>query len=233
MSGAAHAPSMAMRSLARKLGLVLREGRFARNLGQAEAAAGAGLSQPTWCRLECGQGGSASLDTWEAAASAVGLRFSATLIATSGEPLPGDVLLAEIQRFVCAFAEQGGWVLDGEPGPFLRLRRDQRDEVAIVRVGRSIDDLWAEIDDLLDESPAGNGLMVLHTTVRSRAYLDRHEDRVRRVLPGRGSDWITGLRTPTVRMPREPGLVWTNRSVTRLIPPFLSLEPGRRRRSEG
>ena len=102
------------RSAARRLGIGIREARYAAGLTQTEVARRVGVSQVAISRLERGLGAGASLEMWMATAAGVGQRFAAYVEMAPGADLPRDHEHLKRQRLVIETARRGGWLPDFE-----------------------------------------------------------------------------------------------------------------------
>lgn len=141
--------------LARKLGAALRDARLKAKLSQRQAAEKAGVSQPTWSKLERKRDASFTIGTWDRAAFAVGTALNAYLPEASAADQPRDAVHLKAQELVLSTSKPGGW--HGLPEErfdadartsrfadvFLERQQpsDQADEVALMEVIDWFDDV--------------------------------------------------------------------------------------------
>lgn len=185
--------------------------------------------------MELGHGGSATLDTWDAVAAAVGLTELGDLLAD--RPMPGD-RRPDIRRLVVDLAERGGW--SGQPigDDEIELVRDARKEIGIVHVWDVVSDVSGAISSLLARISGRraaygsvwtvSGLVVVRAIAANRRRISEFEDDIDAAFPDSGSAWITALANERMRSPARPAVVWTDHRVTRLVPARLTLVHRRR-----
>jgi transcriptional regulator with XRE-family HTH domain len=242
------------------LGRQLRRGRQAAHERQQDVAEKIGISQPLISRMELGRGGRIGLDTWAAAAEALGLRLEVDFVDAAeelewgGAPHPCLGMLAE-------HAQRGGWsVLDasGRDELTTTLGRGspdgRRDEVAIVRIWPTVtrvDQAIESIERTLELQPrptpdaAVSGVIIVPATYANRRRITECRRRLSAAFPATGRAWFGGLSSRVHPMPPENGILWAFPDCSRLRPaPFLPgwvwtvpgdgptfMRPRRRRRS--
>jgi transcriptional regulator with XRE-family HTH domain len=238
--------------LAAKLGKALRDGRRRAGLKQREAAARAGLSQPTWSMLEIARDASFTLATWDRAAHAVGSRLRAYVDDVSVASLPRDAVHLKGQELILRTALPGGWRglpearIDGNPSRsryadvlLERHRQGSPREVAVMELIDWFEDVGAPTRDWQrrleaverqqiarmrgDEPlPRVSGCWVIRATRRNRDLVVAHASYFRARFPGSGRAWLAALNGAAVPMPAEPALLWISVSGERLYPARLA-----------
>jgi transcriptional regulator with XRE-family HTH domain len=206
--------------VASHFGIRLRRARHRLGRSQALMATDAGTSQPTWSRLERGQGAGVPLSTWVDAADAAGVDL-----------FPVELASPSFDRGMQRLLEAGGWApgerigaarcYDREPRPRPGLRGILPAERAVVLV----------VPILIDERAESRLLRDVVSEVRARSAPDRsvagvllvtRDSANRRMAgdPNRHSDgqWLSALRDPGVAMPLRSGWVWLAPRGTHLLP---------------
>ncbi len=234
--------------LARRLGVAVRERREAQAATQGELGGLAGVSQAWWSKAERGHGRVGSLETWASVAAAVGGRLVVFIEDSPSSDRPRDFAHLIRQELVIRTAALGGWLAAPEhalaaEGPErwryvdVLLQRPLAKELAVVEiwnlladVGDGLRGLRTRVDRLRREYPDWtlSGLLVLRATARNRRLATRLAALFAASVGGPSSGWLRALTDPTVQMPNESGLVWTDVAGTRI---FASrLRPGMAKR---
>jgi transcriptional regulator with XRE-family HTH domain len=234
--------------VARRLGAMLREARRARGLRQADVAERAGVTQSWISRMERGHGGTASLETWAAAAAAASVQLVTFLETIPGADRPRDYEHLKRQRLIVDLARQGGWTaipeatLDRDRSRLfprsvdVGLRRPATGERAIVEIWDYFDDVGAAIRSferkIADAESAGpeqvgavGGLFVVRGTRRNRQLVSEFQSLFAARFPGSSAAWLRALTEPEAPMPAQPAFIWTDVPGTRLIAARLRLDP--------
>src|SRR3990172_2356472 len=108
--------------LARKLGVMLGDGRLRTRLTQQQAADRAGISRGRWADLEAGRDAGGTLGTINRAAFAVGGRLDAWIKETSAADRPRDAVHLRHQELIIRLSTSGAW----QPLPEEFLDREAR-----------------------------------------------------------------------------------------------------------
>jgi transcriptional regulator with XRE-family HTH domain len=230
--------------VAARLGNALREARLAAGLRQQDIARLAGIAQSFESRMERGEGIAASIETWAAAAAAVGSQLAAFLEDVPGADRPRDYEHLRRQQLVITTSEAGGWRARPEHrtdkrsewarSVDVRLDRAARRETAIVEIWDWIDDVGAaarglvakvvaaEREHAIRELDGGErwrvaGLMVVRGTRRNRGLVSEFRSLFRSQYPASSRAWLDALTEPDASMPSEPGFLWTDVGGTRLL----------------
>jgi transcriptional regulator with XRE-family HTH domain len=213
----------------RRIGVGLRESRFALRLSQTKAADRAGISQASWSRVERGVAGAASLETLASCAAAVGAQLAAFIEARPGTDLPRDMEHLRRQELVIELARGGDWAAQPELAIDPRAERSRSIDVHLARFGGAeraiveivdlMTDGGAELRNLTDKVAAvrrvagdgarARGLLVLRATARNRATVAEFPGLFATRFPGSSSQWLRALADPAVAMPDGDGLVWS------------------------
>ena len=227
-----------------RLGRGLREARLPLRMRQADVADRAGVSQSWISRMERGKGGSASLETWAAAAAAVGEQLVGFLERAPGADRPRDYEHLKRQELIVATTRAGGWRALPEESVDddwtrsrsvdVALLRAVRREAAVVEVidffddvgaaKRNLDGKLAALDrrlthgrDLTAPGWRVGGLLVVRGTRRNRALVREFGALFAASFPGGSLAWLRALTDPAAPMPNEAGFVWTDVVGTRLM----------------
>lgn len=224
-------------TVAKRLGVGLREARIGAGLLQREVAVRAGVSQPEIAKLEGGHGVDTGIDTWAACAAALGLQLAAFFEAAPGADLPRDIEHLRRQNLVVALSAPGGWAAAPEsaiPGDGARprsidvlLTRVVRREVAVVEIWDLILDGGAVMRGLEAKVHATRqrrgpdwhvqGLLIVRGTQRNRRLVGSLAALFAARYPASSHAWLRALRDPTAPMADSAGLAWTDVAGTRLI----------------
>jgi transcriptional regulator with XRE-family HTH domain len=222
-------------SLAATLGDRFRLARTVIGMRQEDVAIQAGVSRTMVCRMELGQGGSISMDSWAAVASVLGVE----LLAEFREPersRRGHVTL-RCHALVARVARDGGWRTTTE---IVRASRDCapatvetilvrpfRYEAAVVHawhpvpnVGLAVYALGARRDELrrtFGSRWAVSALVLCPSTTADRRRVSELASKLATALPATAGDWIGALRHSRMPMPSD-GLIWTDRWAQRFRP---------------
>lgn len=240
-----------------RLGRGLREARLALGLRQVDVAQRAGVSQSWISRMERGKGSTASLETWAAAAAALGEQLVSFLERAPGADLPRDYQHLKRQELVIATARAGGWrALPEEPvdddltrsrSVDVALLRAVRREAAVVEVIDFFDDVGAvqrNLDgkvaalerrlthgrDLTTATWRVQGLLVVRDTRRNRALVRELASLFAAKFTASSVAWLKALADPDATMPAAAAMLWTDVAGTRLIAARLQ-QPSRSRPS--
>jgi transcriptional regulator with XRE-family HTH domain len=224
------------RYLGSRFGTALREARQRVDLTQGEAADRAGISQPSWSRLERGFAAVATIETIATAAAAVGMELAAFIQDAPGADLPRDIEHIRRQELVGKLACRGNWQPMPERGidPMasrsrsidVYLERPERREAAVVEIVDLIDDVGAVYRGLADkvaavarEHPgwATAGLLLVRATRRNRDLVAELDTTFSARFPARSRDWLKAIQHPDAPMPQTDGLAWTSVRGDRLI----------------
>lgn len=224
-------------AIALRTGIGLRESRTALRLTQAQAADGAGVSQPFWSRLERGLVTSVSIETLASCGAAVAVRLAMFIEARPGATLPRDIEHLRRQQLVITVARPGGW--EGRPEVGIdpaaawsrsidvQLARSARMEIAVVEIVDLIADGGSAMRGLSDKvasvrrsSPPGThvaGLLILRATSRNRATMKELSSLFEARFPGSSAEWYRALESSDAPMPLEDGILWSSVSGDRLM----------------
>jgi transcriptional regulator with XRE-family HTH domain len=205
-------------------------------------AADIGVSQTTLSRIERGRLGSVRFDTIDRLADGLGLKVD--LAVTPAIPDQDHHIQARAHRLIAEAAADGGWsgwtfAHDRDPTSW-ETRLQRRDEIAVLRVWDVVGDVersTAEFERSMERERAANpgiqvsgAVVIVQAGINTRRLGERGR-MVTKAFPVRGSRWLVALRSD-VRMPSEPGLIWTGARVDRLRPflPYVDRRQRTRRR---
>jgi len=206
---------------------------------QAQVADRGALSQTLISDLEIGHGHGASIETWAMVAAAVGEQLVGYLEHAPGASLPRDIEHARRQSALISFAAPGGW----RSLPELRLDQETRwsrsIDVALVRhaTGEAVvAEIWNWFEDVgaalrgLDGKVAPlreqldprvewtvRGLFIVRDTRRNRALIAELGPMFAARFPGNARAWLRALTDPGQPLPEGGGLLWSDRTGTRLM----------------
>ncbi len=214
-------------SLAKRIGIGLRESRLALALTQAAASDRASVSQAYWSALEHGSATTATLETLAACAAAVDTELAAFLQARPGADLPRDIVHLRGQAAIVREATSGGWRAGVEVpiDPEARrsrsidvaLERKSGREIAVVELVNLIADGGQDLRGLSDKVSAIRrqrpdarvaGLLAVRATGRNRALIAELAPVIDARFPASSLAWLNALRDPATSMPDGDGLVW-------------------------
>jgi transcriptional regulator with XRE-family HTH domain len=224
-------------TVARRLGVGLREARLEAGLLQREVAVRAGVSQPEIAKLEGGHGVDTGIDTWAACAAALGLQLAAFFEGVPGADLPRDIQHLRRQNLVVATSVPGGWASEPESAVADDGSRPRSIDVLLTRVARreaAVVEIW---DLILDGGAVMRGLEAKVQATRQRRgtgwhvqglLIVRGTQRNRRLVaslaalfaaryPASSHAWLRAMQDPAAPMPSSGGLAWTDVAGTRLI----------------
>jgi transcriptional regulator with XRE-family HTH domain len=224
---AAEARRLNLEQLAR-LGAELRASRLRRRLTQEQLAELAGISRSAESRIERGQGGGQSLDTWQRLAIAAGTPLLARL---QRDPLEdtADAGHLAMQELVLRLGRRAGArglfelaTKQGEPwrSTDVGLRDDVRRRLWLIECWNSFGDIGAgarssarkvaEAERLAialggQEPYAVRSCWVVRDTRRNRELVRRYPEVFAARFPASSRGWVAALETG-VDPPLEPGL---------------------------
>jgi transcriptional regulator with XRE-family HTH domain len=220
------------------LGAEARTSRVRRRLTQRQLAERAGVSQTTISRLERGQGGGLTLDTWQRVFVALGRRL---LVDAARDPVeePRDAGHLAIQELVLKLGRKAGYSgvfelsskpLDPARSTDVGLRDDRRRWLLLIECWNTIGDIGAatrsttrKIAEAEAFAVAAGGeqphriasCWVVRATQRNTLLLSRYPEVFAARFPGSSVAWVLAL-TEGSTPPGEPGLVWADVRATRL-----------------
>jgi len=189
--------------------------------------------------MECGRGGSLSVDVWQRAFLAVGRRL---LLEASRDPSeePADVGHLRIQELVLRVGRATGYAgtfelatrpADPSRSSDVALRSDRRRVLLLVECWDTIGDIGvaarstakkvAEAQALAiaigDGDPFAVGACwVVRATKRNRALVAHYPEVFAARFPGSSLGWVDAL-TAGSKPPTDPGLIWCDVGSTRLF----------------
>ena len=223
----------------RREGRKVRAARRRRRWTQTELGRRSDLAQTTVSKIERGEGGSLSLESWQQVALVLGLPLDLSLGRDALEE-PVDAGHLAIQELVLRLARPLGFgrtfELPTKPSDPIYstdvgLRDDHRRVLVQVECWNTFGNVNASIrssDRKRAEAEAlavaiGNGaeyavrqVWVVRATRRNRALLARYPQIFASRFTGSSKAWVSAL-TKGTPPPAEPGLVWCNVSATRLF----------------
>ncbi len=225
-------------TISNRLGIALRDARTSAGLTQAQVADRAALSQPLISDLELGRGQSASIETWAMVAAAVGGQLVGFLEDAPGANLPRDIVHLRGQSTLIHLAVPGGWAALPELAVDPDRRWSRSIDVALVRraTGEAVvAEIWNWFEDVgaalrgLDAKVAAlrnrldpdvewtvRALFVVRDTRRNRALISELRPLFLARFLADSGPWINTLTDPESRLPEGDGLLWTDRTGTRL-----------------
>ena len=188
-------------------------------------------------KMERGQGASASLETWAAAAAAVDERLAAFLEAAPSADRPRDYQHLRLQRLVVELARAEGWrILPEDPiDPANRrsrsvdvtLIRDATREAAVTECTNHVDDVgaaWRALDDKVasverhlavgrnvEAAPwSVRGVWIVRGTRRNVALASEFRSLFAARFAQPTARWHQALADAAVRLPTGNGLLFTD-----------------------
>ncbi len=202
---------------------------------QEDVAIQAGVSRAMVGRMERGQGGSISMDSWAAVASVLGVELLAEF--PEPEPSPRGHMTLRCHALVARAAWDGGWRATTE---IVRASRDRapaavetilvrpfRNEAAVVHAWHPVPEVGAALDALqgrreqlwstFDSGWTVSALVLCPSTTAGRRRVTELAPRLAPALPATAGDWMAALRFPRSPMP-SAGLLWTDRWAVRFRP---------------
>jgi transcriptional regulator with XRE-family HTH domain len=219
-------------TLGASLGGQKRRARRGARRTQRDVAIEAGISQSTISRMELGKAAHVPLATWERVAASLGLEFEAALRLPSERP--NHAIQMRCHRMVVELANQSAWASwtistpDDPAQTETILERQERHEVAIVRVWDVLGNVEAAIEDVerrldrerrtRDDGWRVGGAVVVAATGENRRRLTETGLPIARAFSLRGDDWLAALGRFRVPMPDELGMIWTDQRIERLRP---------------
>ena len=236
---AAEARRRNLEQLAR-LGGDVRAARERRRLTQEEAARRAGISRSAQGRIERGEGGGHSLDTWQRVSLAVGRPLVVGLQRDTFEDTADAGHLA-IQELVLRLGRRAGFAgaFELATRPFepwrsvdVGLRDDRRRVLVLVECWNTFGDIGAAVRatarKLAEATAYAIGIWgtaphyvlsvwVVRATRRNRTLVARYPEIFRARFPGSSAACVRLLAgAATDAMPEGPGLIWCDSAATRL-----------------
>lgn len=207
---------------------------------QAQLGAIVGIAQSTVSQMECGRGGSLSMDVWQRAFAAVERDLT---LAPTRDPLEqladaghlgAQELLMRLGRAAGyrAFFELPTRAIDPRRSVDVGLRDDRRRRLILVEIWNTFGDLGAaarstsrkvaEAEGLAaatwGEAPSTvAGCWVVRATRRNREIIARYPELFAARFPGSSVTWVRAL-TQGTPPPNEPGLIWVDVAATRIYP---------------
>jgi transcriptional regulator with XRE-family HTH domain len=223
-----------------RLGGELRASRKRRWVTQAALGGVIGVSQSTISLMECGRGGSLSLDVWQRAFVALDrpLRLD---MPHDRLDAPADAGHLLVQELVLRLARAAGYRTtfelptrpsDPRHSADVGLRHDIRRVLALAEcwnlmgdvgaAARSTNRKLAEAEQLAvvlggDRPYRVAGCWVVRATRRNREIVARYPEVFAARFPGSSVAWVSAIAAGTLP-PTEPGLVWCDVAGTRLFP---------------
>jgi transcriptional regulator with XRE-family HTH domain len=209
----------------------VRRARHAAGLRQREVARDAAVSQALISRLELGGGVNVPLGTWVRVAEVVGLDWH-VMFPTDHQRRSHD-LQRRCHSLVATLAGEGGWsawttIPDDPDRTETVLEREERREVAIIRVWDVLGNVAAEIgllEERLDRERIDRGVgwrvnwaVVVVSTGSNRRRLIESSSAVGIAFSSRAAEWLAALGKVRVPLPTRPGLIWTDEKLERLRP---------------
>ena len=231
----------------RREGHKVRAARHRRRWTQTDLGRRCDLAQTTISKLELGEGGSLSLESWQQVALVLGLPFDLLLGRDAFEE-PTDAGHLAIQELILRLARPLGFgrtfELPTKPSdPSYSTDVGLRDDVRRLLVQVECWNTFGNINSGVRSSnrkraeaealavAIGNGkeyavrqVWVVRATRRNRELLARYPEIFASRFTGSSKLWVAALTSGTPP-PAEPGLVWCNVGATRLY----EWRPARRR----
>ena len=233
------------------LGGEVRDARVRRRQTQQHIADAAGISRSTVSNLERGLGGAQSLDTWQRVALAVGRPLVVKLLRDPLEDTADAGHLA-MQELLLRLGRAAGLgrsfelaarAIEPWRSTDIGLRDDRRRRLWLIECWNSIGDIGAGARSTTRKVAEAEALAVaiggerpysvascwvIRDTRRNRELVRRYPEVFAARFPGSSRRWVEAL-TSGAAAPAEPGLVWCDRDVTRLLPwrrtPPASVQP--------
>lgn len=235
---AAEARRRNLEQLAR-LGADLRAARNRRRLTQEQLAKRAGISRSSASRIERGLGGGQTIDTWQRLALGAGVPLLVRLQRDALEDTAdaGHLAMQElILRLGRPMAAGRSFELPSRSSEPWRssdvgLRVDRLRQLWLIECWNSIGDIGAgarsssrKVAEAAAMAVAVGGerpyavrsCWVLRDTRRNRALVQRYPEVFAVRFPGSSRGWVEAF-TKAAAPPPEPGLIWCDRSTTRLF----------------
>lgn len=228
------------RASAAKAGDELIATRKRRRLTQDALAARVGISRSRLAAIEAGNGGGAPLKVWFALAEALGryLRFE---FARDPQAEVADAAHLAMQELVARVAKAAGWevaieapsrIWESNRSIDVRLTDRRTRQIAIVECWNTFGDLGvaarsgdrkAKDEEQRAVAIAGSGepfavglVWVVRDTKRNRELIARYPEFFDARLPGSSARWLDAV-IQRARMPSRPGLLWVDRTASRLV----------------
>ena len=219
------------------LGRGILEARRRRRRTQQQLADDAGVSRSALGRIERGEGGGHTMDTWQRVALATGTPL---IVKPQRDPLEdaADAGHLAIQELLLRLGRQNGFrgsfELSTRPSEPWRssdvgLRDDRLRRLWLIECWNSMGDIGAgarsstrKVAETEAFAVAIGGeapyrvasCWVLRDTGRNRALVRRYPEVFASRFPGSSHRWVRALTTGA-EAPTEPGLVWCDRDATR------------------
>jgi transcriptional regulator with XRE-family HTH domain len=221
------------------LGRQVRDARHRRRLTQQELADAAGISRSSGGRIERGQGGGQTLDTWQRVAMAVGTPL---VVKLQRDPLEdaADAGHLAMQELLLGLGRRTGrgrsFELPTRPAEPWRstdvcLRDDPRRVLILCECWNSFGDIGAAARASMRKVAEAESLAtviggdrpyrvascwVVRDTGRNRALVRRYPEVFAARFPGSSRAWVSSVANGS-DAPVEPGLVWCDVGATRLF----------------
>ena len=173
-----------------ELGREIRLARLNHDLSQTSAAAAAGMSQPTWSRLEQGRSTGVSVVDLAIALSVIGLDLSVRAY-PGGSPIRDRAHLELLARLRQLVAPEVAWATEVPfPGPGDRRSWDALARIARVRIGieaetraRDSQELKRRLEGKRRDGGVDHLILLLADTRHHRAFLRVAGDDFRASFP--------------------------------------------------
>jgi transcriptional regulator with XRE-family HTH domain len=221
------------------LGRGILEARRRRRRTQQQLADHAGVSRSVLGRIERGDGGGHTMDTWQRVALAAGTPLIVRLQRDALEDAAdaGHLAMQELRlRLGRQIGFRGTFELSTRPSEPWRstdvgLRDDRRLRLWLIECWNSIGDIGAGARSssrkvaeteafavaIGEKAPYRvASCWVVRNTKRNRALVRRYPEIFASRFPGSSHGWVEALTTGA-EAPIEPGLVWCDRDATRLF----------------
>ena len=183
--------------------------------------------------MELGRGGRIGLDTWAAAAEAVGLRLDVDFV-DAAEELEWIGATHPCLEMLAEQAARGGWAsLDAGARDELTTTLHRRSldgrgfEVAIARVwptvtrvDRAIESIQRVLEWQRSMTPdaAVSALVIVPASYANRRRITESRRRLSTAFPATGRAWFGGLSSSIRPMPADDGILWAFPDCERLRP---------------
>lgn len=225
---------------AARLGSDAKRSRLARRWRQQDVAERAGISRPTYARLEQGLGASLSLDTWQRVGLALDRPLRVELPADRFEETRDAGHLA-LQELILRLGRSAGYTTTFElptrpanpaHSTDVGLRDDRRRLLILNELWNRLDDIGAavrstnrktaEAEQLAIAIGAGRphrvrAVWIIRATKRNRELVARYPEVFASRFPGSSLGWWRAL-TQGTEPPAQPGLLWADLDATRIYP---------------
>lgn len=225
--------------LAMRLGARMRERRRAMGLTQAQLGGRIGIHQTAVSKMERGKGARFSLETWAAAAAALGYELTAFFEGAPSSDAPVDLEHIRRQQLVVTTGARGGWgarvehrlVVGGRPLAIdvllIRPAASGPGELCVVEVWNWLTDIgaaWrnhaAKVAAVRESHPTTrvSGLFVMRATRRNRELVREFGEVFRARFSASSDRMLAALGNRHVPAPEGDAVAWTDAHATRLVP---------------